>query len=268
MAAARGFASGVVTFPIHPRKVVQQDYHPELLTAYNEKVSLLAQTGLDYCMMLDFTPGIAMLSAREFMVFLRDNYNIRALVVGYDHRFGRNRSECFEHYVRYGQELGIEVVPACAYINKDAAVSSSVIRHLLLEGNVSEAAECLGYDYFLNGTVVDGYRIGRKIGFPTANLRVDEPDKLVPADGVYAVRVTIAGQVYGGMLGIGYRPTIGNGPERSIEVNIFDFHSDIYEEHIRLSFVKFLRPELKFESIDQLIAQLHKDAEEASRCLR
>ena len=265
-AVACGFASGVVTFPVHPRKVVQPEYRPELLTTYEEKVSLLAETGLDYCMMLDFTPEIAILSAREFMLFLRNHYNIRALVIGYDHRFGHNRSEGFDDYVRYGQELGIKVILARAYINKETTVSSSVIRQLLLEGNVSEAADCLGYDYFLNGSV-SGYRVGRKIGFPTANLRVDDPDKLVPSDGVYAVRVIVAGQTYGGMLSIGYRPTMANGTDRSIEVNIFNFHSDIYEQHIRLFFVRYLRSELKFDSIDELIAQLHKDAENASRYL-
>ena len=124
-AVACGFASGVVTFPVHPRKVVQPEYRPELLTTYEEKVSLLAETGLDYCMMLDFTPEIAILSAREFMLFLRNHYNIRALVIGYDHRFGHNRSEGFDDYVRYGQELGIKVILARAYINKETAVSSS-----------------------------------------------------------------------------------------------------------------------------------------------
>ena len=200
-------------------------------------------------------------------LFLYNHYNIRALVIGYDHRFGHNRSEGFDDYERYGQELGIEVILAHAYIDKDVAVSSSVIRQLLSEGNVSEAASCLGYDYFLNGIVVSGYRVGRKIGFPTANLRVDDPDKLVPSDGVYAVRVTVAGQSYGGMLSIGYRPTMANGTDRSIEVNIFNFHSDIYEQYICLSFVRYLRPELKFDSIDELIAQLHKDKEIASRYL-
>ena len=257
----------MVTFPVHPRKVVQPEYHPELLTTCEEKVSLLTETGLDYCMMLDFTPDVAILSAKEFMLFLYSHYNIRALVIGYDHRFGHNRSEGFDDYVRYGQELGIEVILARAYIDKDVAVSSSVIRQLLSEGNVSEAAACLGYDYFLNGMVVSGYRVGRKIGFPTANLRVDDPDKLVPSDGVYVVRVTVAGQIYGGMLSIGYRPTIANGTDRSIEVNIFNFHSDIYEQYICISFVRYLRPELKFDSIDELIAQLHKDKEMASRYL-
>ena len=184
VAAGRGLASSVVTFPVHPRKVMQADYHPKLLTTCDEKVSLLAKTGVDYCMMLDFTPEIARLSAREFMSILKDRYQIQALVVGYDHRFGHNRSEGFEDYVHYGRELGMEVLLARAYSYSketsvtEVTVSSSAIRGLLLEGNVSEAAEYLGYDFFLDGTVVGGYQVGRKIGFPTANLRVSDSDKL------------------------------------------------------------------------------------------
>lgn len=278
-AAVRGLASGVVTFPVHPRKVVQADYRPELLTTCEEKLSLLSDTALDCCLLLDFTPEVAGLSAREFMSLLRDRYNIRALVVGYDHRFGHNRSEGFDDYVRHGQVLGMEVILAHAYVKegivpdssagagKGTAVSSSCIRRLLSAGRVSEAASGLGYDYFLNGVVVGGHRVGRTIGYPTANLRVDA-DKLVPCDGVYAVRVTVAGGVYGGMLSIGCRPTVGNGNDRSIEVHIFGFHADIYGQPIRLSFVRYLRPELKFGSLEGLVGQLRKDAEEASRCLR
>ena len=122
------------------------------------------------------------------------------------------------------------------------------------------AARCLGYDYFLDGTVVSGYQVGRKIGFPTANLSVDDPDKLVPADGVYAVQVSFDGCTYAGMLNIGHRPTLNNGVNRSIEVHILHFHSDIYDKFIRISFVQYIRPEMKFDGIEGLIAQLHKDA--------
>lgn len=273
VAAGRGLASSVVTFPVHPRKVMQADYHPKLLTTCDEKVSLLAKTGVDYCMMLDFTPEIARLSAREFMSILKDRYQIQALVVGYDHRFGHNRSEGFEDYVHYGRELGMEVLLARAYsYSKEASVtevtvSSSAIRGLLQEGNVSEAAEYLGYDFFLDGTVVGGYQVGRKIGFPTANLRVSDSDKLIPCDGVYAVRVCVEGKEYGGMLSIGYRPTLENGPDRSIEVHIFRFDADIYQQPIRLSFVRRTRPELKFDSIEELIAQLHRDEVEIKSIL-
>lgn len=260
-AAERGYASAVVTFPMHPRKVMQADFCPEQLTTYEEKLDLLEKTGLDYCMVLDFSLEVAALSAREFMVLLQKHYNIQALVVGYDHRFGHNRSEGFTDYVRYGEELGMEVLLAQAYLDKSVAVSSSGIRKLLLSGNVSEAAVRLGYDYFLDGVVISGYRVGRKIGFPTANLRVDSSEKLVPSNGVYAVRVTVDGKVYPGMLDIGNRPTFNNGGKRSIEVHILHFNADIYGEIVRLSFVRYIRPDIKFDSVDELIAQLHKDAE-------
>lgn len=267
VAAVRGLASSVVTFPVHPRKVLQPDFHPELLTTCDEKVALLAETGVDYCMMLDFTPELARLSAKEFMTLLKEHYHIQALVVGYDHRFGHNRSEGFDDYVRYGQELGMEVLLARAYSNNEVTVSSSAIRHLLLEGDVSEAAIGLGYHFFLNGTVVGGYHVGRTIGFPTANLKVNDSDKLVPADGVYAVYVFVDGRQYGGMLSIGYRPTLNNGIDRSIEVNIFNFNSDIYNQPMQLSFVQRTRSELKFDTMAALIEQLHNDEVEVRKIL-
>lgn len=275
IAAAKGLRSALVTFPVHPRKVMNAAYRPELLTTPEEKISLLSALGVDYCLMLDFTPQVSRLTAREFMSqLLKGRYQVKCLIIGYDHRFGHNRSEGFEDYVRYGKEIGIEVIRARAYTSdveieteRHVPVSSSLIRRLLHEGEVDIAARCLKYEYFLDGTVVDGYQVGRKIGFPTANLRVDDPDKLIPADGVYAVRVTFDGKTYGGMLNIGIRPTIDNGPNRTIEVHIFHFHSDIYNKFIRITFVKRTRPELKFAGIDELIAQLHKDAEETKAIL-
>ena len=239
IAAAKGLRSALVTFPVHPRKVMNAAYHPELLTTPEEKTNLLAGTGVDYCLMLDFTPDISRLTAKEFMTqILKERYQVKYLVIGYDHRFGHNRSEGFDDYVRYGQAIGIEVIRAQAYTDdiqidttQSAPVSSSLIRKLLHQGDVDAAARCLGYEYFLDGTVVGGYQVGRKIGFPTANLSVDDPDN------------------------------------RTIEVNILHFHSDIYDKFIRLTFVKRTRPELKYDSIDELIAQLHKDAEETEAIL-
>ena len=263
-AAARGLESAAVTFPVHPRQVLQSDYRPKLLTTPQEKLALLAETGIDTCILLDFTPHLASLSAREFMEVLKNRYRIRALLIGYDHRFGHNRSEDFGDYVRYGRELGIDIRPAEAFRLPDAPggepVSSSLIRRLLLAGDVAQAATCLGYPYFLNGTVVSGRRIGHQLGYPTANLRPDHPDKLIPANGVYAVRVETEGRTYGGMLNIGRRPTLDNGDDRSIEVHIFDFDRDIYHEPLRLSFIRRIREERKFDSVDQLTEQLHRDA--------
>ena len=208
IAAAKGLRSALVTFPVHPRKVMNATYRPELLTTPKEKISLLADIGVDYCLMLDFTPDISQLTAREFMNrLLKERYQVKCLVIGYDHRFGHNRSEGFEDYVCYGKEIGIEVIRAQAYTSdieigttRNIPVSSSLIRKLLHEGEVEIAARCLKYEYFLDGTVVGGYQVGRKIGFPTANLSVDDPDKLIPADGVYAVWVTFDGKTYMGML--------------------------------------------------------------------
>jgi len=275
IAAIKGLRSALVTFPVHPRKVMHSDYRLELLTTPDEKINLLADTGVDYCLMLDFTPEISSLTALEFMErLLKERFQVKCLVIGYDHRFGHNRSEGFEDYVSYGQSIGIEVVRAIAYTDdietNDAqkiTVSSSLIRKLLHQGDVDLAARCLGYEYFLDGTVVGGYQVGRKIGFPTANLSVDNPDKLIPADGVYAVWVTFDGKTYMGMLNIGVRPTIDNGSNRTIEVNILHFHSDIYDKFIRLTFVKRTRPELKFDSIEELIEELHKDAKEVEAIL-
>ena len=264
-ATVRGLSSAVITFPLHPRQVLQSDYRPKLLTTLREKLSLLEETGIDTCILLDFTLHLASLTAREFMEMLKNRYRIRALVIGYDHRFGHNRSEGFGDYARYGQELGIDVLPADAFRLPTAPdgspVSSSLIRRLLLAGDAAQAAECLGYPYFLNGTVVSGRRIGHQLGYPTANLLPGHPDKIVPANGVYAVRVETGGKTYGGMLNIGRRPTLDNGDDRSIEVHIFDFDRDIYRESLRLSFVQRIREERKFNSVDELAEQLHRDAE-------
>ena len=262
-AEARGLASSVITFPIHPRQVLQSDYRPRLLTTPPEKLQLLEQTGVEQCILLDFTPHLAGLSARDFMEVLKHRYRIAALLIGYDHRFGHNRSEGFDDYARHGRELGIEVLPAEACRLEDGtAVSSSLVRRLLADGDIAQANRCLGYSYFINGTVVGGHRVGHRLGYPTANLLPGHPDKLVPANGVYAVRVEIGGERRGGMLNIGRRPTIGNGDDRSIEAHIFDFNRDIYGQPLRLEFVRRIRPERKFASIDELSAQLRRDAQE------
>ncbi|MEG1563022.1 MAG: bifunctional riboflavin kinase/FAD synthetase [Bacteroides sp.] len=261
IAKGRRLHSALITFPVHPRKVMNAQFHPDLLTSPTEKSTLLAETEVDYCLMLDFTPDISLLTAKAFMTdILQKRYGVQCLVIGYDHRFGHNRSEGFDDYCRYGQAIGMEVICARACMDDELHFSSSAIRDLLHRGEVESAARCLGYDYFLNGRVVGGCRVGRTIGFPTANLCVDDPDKLIPANGVYAVRVAVNGQTYKGMLNIGHRPTLDNGA-KSIEVNILHFHSDIYDQSIRLSFVHYLRPEQKFDTLDLLVAQMRKDEE-------
>ena len=267
-ATQTGWQSSIITFPVHPRQVIQSEFQPQLLSSPEEKIELLASTGVDNCILLPFTRELSQLTAYEFMLLLYDKYKVRMLVIGYDHRFGHNRAETFEDYCRYGRELGIHIMQASAYTQEQDKVSSSAIRRALQTGDIRTATKFLGYHYYLEGTVVDGYKVGRKIGFPTANLRVDFPNKLIPSIGVYAVCVYVNGGKYKGMLNIGYRPTINNGTDLSIEVHILDFQGDIYHQKMRIEFIDFLRPEEKFNSVDELILQMQKDKEDTIRVLK
>ena len=267
--AERGnLCSAVVTFGQHPKQVLCSDCSLELLTTREERFRLLEGTGADFCVVLDFTPELAALSARRFMKeILRECLNVRTLVIGYDHRFGHGRIECFEDYCRYGAEIGMEVLRAEPFVMDGRNVNSSSIRLLLREGNVMMAASLLGYCYFLEGKVVEGYRMGRELGFPTANIEVPCQEKLVPADGVYAVQVSVGSKDYAGMLDIGNRPTFADNGHRTLEVHIFDFSSDIYGQRIRVAFVERIRSNIKFESKDDLVAQLCADAKQARAML-
>ena len=267
-ATQTGWQSSIITFPVHPRQVIQSEFQPQLLSSPEEKIELLASTGVDNCILLPFTRELSQLTAYEFMQLLYDKYKVRMLVIGYDHRFGHNRTETCEDYCRYGRELGIHIMQATAYTQEQDKVSSSAIRRALQTGDIRTATKFLGYHYYLEGTVVDGYKVGRKIGFPTANLRVDFPNKLIPSIGVYAVCVYVNGGKYKGMLNIGYRPTINNGTDLSIEVHILDFQGDIYHQKMRIEFIDFLRPEEKFNSVDELILQMQKDKEDTIRVLK
>lgn len=266
-AAQRGLSSVLITFPVHPRQVMQSDYRPQLLSCLQQKTDLLQQQPADYCIMLPFTRELSMLSAYEFMRLLRDRYQVKVLVIGYDHRFGHNRSEGFEDYCRYGRELGMEIVHARALVEDELSISSSTIRNLLKQGEVERANHFLGYRYYLDGVVVDGYKVGRTLGFPTANLQPSCPDKLIPAEGVYAVYAYVKGRRYAGMLNIGHRPTVDNGNNLSIEAHILDFSDNIYNRYLRIEFMHFIRPEQKFGNLEALRAQLRNDRETVARLL-
>lgn len=263
-AAANELASGIITFKNHPKTVLTGQAMP-LITSTEERLERLAATGIDYCILLEFTPEMAQISAHDFIAFLHDNYNIRHLVVGYDHRFGHNIDETYEDYCRYGKELGVKLSHSAVCMPDGHKVSSSIIRRLLSEGNVQEAAQLLSYDYTLDGHVVAGQQLGRRIGFPTANIECNSPQKIIPANGVYAVRVYLEDGIERcGMLNIGTRPTV-EGPDhrRSIEVHIFDFEQSIYGKPIRIEFVAYLRPERRMEDIEALRYQLQRDREVA-----
>jgi riboflavin kinase/FMN adenylyltransferase len=293
IADERGLKAMAITFGTSPRSVLGRGDCPQLTTA-DERTTLLRQVGMDEVAVLDFTPQMAAMTARDFMQqVLREQLHVAVLVIGYDHRFGRGRSEGFDDYVRYGQEMGIEVMRGEACIEGGEPVSSTRIRQLLEEGQVDEAAQLLGYRYTLRGKVVGGYREGRKMGFPTANIRIDNRQqttdevadcKLLPADGVYAVYVnvddndnenvndnenfhqeryfqfsTLNSQFRKGMLNIGYRPTLNNGKERSIEVHILDFEGDLYGKDITVEFAHRLREERTYANTEELTEQLMRD---------
>lgn len=255
--------SALVTFPIPPVKVMHPDRKIGLLTPICEKVDLLAETDIDYCFLLEFTRELSKLSAKEFMLkVLKQKYNVKALIIGYDHRFGHNRLEGFEDYCRYGKEIGIDVIQA-EVLPSSEEISSTLIRASIEEGDMEIAANYLGYSYRVKGEVIKGNQLGRTIGFPTANIKMSCPDKNLPKNGVYIVQVLLPGELnaHRGMLNIGHRPTLGDNGHKSIEVNIIDFEGDLYGEQITLIFHRRLRDEIKFPGLDGLVAQLHKDQE-------
>ena len=263
-AVGHDLASLLVTFRTHPRQVMQAAYQPQLLTTYDEKCGQLATTGADYCLTLDFTTALAALSARRFMAeILKEKLSVKVLVIGYDHRFGHDRSEGFAEYVEYGRELGMEVVRADAFAMSEVNVSSSMVRACLAEGEVGIAARCLTRPYEITGRVVHGFHVGHELGFPTANIQVEDSQKLIPKNGVYAVWVKgkIGGEehVWGGMLNIGLRPTMENGENRTIEVHLLDFAGDLYGCRLTVSFVRRLRDERKFRNKGELVHQLRED---------
>ena len=266
-AAQRGLPSAVITFPTHPRSVLQQAYQPRLLNSFADKLRLLATTGVDYCIVLDFTEALSQLSAEAFLRILATQWRVKGLVIGYDHRFGHDRRDGFEQYVEYGQRWGIEILKAAAFDAGHTAVSSSEIRRLVQEGKVERAAQLLTYAYHISGRIVSGYKVGRTLGFPTANIQPDDPMQLLPGIGVYAVWVEVAGQRYKGMLYIGSRPTLDNGTQLSIEVHILHFSGDIYNDPIRVSFAHFVRGDEKFDSLEALKAQLMRDREVVDQLL-
>lgn len=263
-ASGHDLASLLITFRTHPRQVMQAAYQPQLLTTYDEKCEQLATTGADCCLTLDFTTALAALSARRFMAeILKEKLSVKVLIIGYDHRFGHDRSEGFAEYVEYGRELGMEVVRADAFAMSEVNVSSSMVRACLAEGEVGMAARCLTRPYEITGRVVHGFHVGHELGFPTANIQVEDAQKLIPKNGVYAVWVKekTGGEehVWGGMLNIGLRPTMENGENRTIEVHLLDFAGDLYGCRLTLSFVRRLRDERKFRNKGELVHQLRED---------
>ncbi|MDR1330749.1 MAG: riboflavin biosynthesis protein RibF [Tannerella sp.] len=259
LADRKGLPSAVLTFPVHPRVALQPGYTPLLLTSFDEKMALLAATGIDACIPVAFTPALAATPARVFITdILAQQWRVDTLLVGYDHRFGHNRVDGFEQYVEYGRACGIDVVRAGVYEAGSQAVSASRIRMLLSEGSVEEAAQLLTYPYRLKGRVVHGKHRGHALGFATANIEIGDTQKVLPGAGVYAVRAYVGNKPHKGMLSIGNRPTFDGG-ETSVEVHLLDFSDTIYGEEIEVAFIRHLRENRKFDHPDALRAQLAED---------
>ncbi len=261
--------SVLITFDPHPRTVVYpQEHNLHLLSSLDEKIALLEKEGIDNLVVVPFTKEFSTQSARDYVEhFLVGKFHPAIIVIGYNHSFGHHRDGNIELLKKLSLEFNFKVEEISKQIVDEIAVSSSRIRIALEEKDCELASHLLGRHYSLQGTVVEGDKIGRTIGYPTANISVTDPSKLIPADGIYAVFVTVEGKKYKGMLSIGYRPTVG-GTQKTIEVNIFDFDKTIYGQTIEISFVKWLRAEEKFNSLDELKAQMHKDKTASQELLK
>lgn len=254
-----GYQTLVLTFFPHPRMVLKTDHQISLLNTINERIKQIENFGIDHLVVQEFTQEFANLSAEEFVKkILVDQFNIGKIIIGYDHRFGKNRSADIHDLIKFGNKYHFDVEQISAEELNDVSVSSTKIRKALTEGDVALAKTYLGYPYTVSGKVVSGKQLGRTIGYPTANVQVVEDYKLIPAIGVYVVGVTVKGRDLYGMLSIGTNPTVG-GIEKTIEVNIFDFNDDIYNEEITIHFLTKIRNEENFGSVDLLIEALKKD---------
>ncbi len=265
-----GGESVVFTFYPHPRMIVSPNEDSlRLITTKEEKIALFEQIGIDHLVIYPFDKEFSELSYDEFVSrILVEKMKIHCLVVGYDHKFGHERKGDFNALSRLSVELGFTVEKLDKLLVENVAVSSTHIRKALENGDVHRANEFLGYHYTLTGRVIEGNRLGRKLGYPTANIETFDNHKLVPRDGVYAVNVEVKGHFYRGMLNVGTRPTVNfNVDHRSIEVHIIDFNEDIYNENITIHFVQKIRDEQRFPSLDLLQEQLGRDKETAMRIL-
>lgn len=254
--------SVIFTFYPHPRLVVSPGEDTlRLLTTKDEKIVQLGRLGIDHLVIFPFTPEFAKLNYNEFVRnILVDKMNIKYLVVGYDHKFGRNRKGDFSSLQQLSKELNFRIEKLDALLIEDINVSSTKIRNALELGNIKRANHYLGYAYTLTGKVIEGIQLGRKLDFPTANIETLDEHKLIPGNGVYAVYIKVEDKIHSGMLNIGTRPTIThNADHRSIEVHIFDFNNDIYKKNITLYFEDKIRDEKKFGGLDELRDQLYKD---------
>jgi riboflavin kinase/FMN adenylyltransferase len=279
--AAEG-ESVIITFHPHPRRVVGgQQSDLRLLNSLPERIELLEMNGIDHLVIVPFTEEFSKKTAHEYVEdFLVNHFQPHTIIIGYDHRFGHNREGNYKLLEDLKAKHGYRIHEITERVLNNITISSTKIRQALLNGNVHEANDFLGYHYFLEGKIVEGKKLGRTIGYPTANISLNDPEKLVPANGVYSVKASLISRETGnadntsseielmdGMMNIGVRPTV-DGTSRTIEVNLFDFDREIYGETLRVYFHKRLRGEIRFDGLDALKQQLALDKEESLRYLR
>ena len=249
----------LLSFFPHPKMVLQNDNELKLINTIQEKEGLLNSLNLDYLIIKEFTKDFSRLSALEFVRdILVNKLNAKHIIIGYDHHFGRNRTANIEQLKEFGELYDFKVTEILAQDIDDIAISSTKIRKALINGEIKLANKFLGYNFFFNGDVVHGNNIGKTISFPTANIKVDQPYKLIPKNGVYIVKTTIDNQTIFGMMNIGYNPTF-NGKQKSIEIHFLNFTKNIYHKNLTIEMIMRIRNEIKFNSVEDLKKQLEKD---------
>jgi riboflavin kinase/FMN adenylyltransferase len=264
-----GGESILLTFEPHPRKLLFPDQPLGIITPLKEKLQLITDSGIKHVVIIPFTKDFAGISAHDYIEkFLVGKFHPHSIIIGYDHRFGHDRKGDLKLLEDYSSEFNYELLEIPAQLIDDAAVSSTKIRKAILAGHIDDANQMLGRPYELTGTVVHGNKLGRTMGYPTTNLQPLHPDQIVPALGIYAIQAIHDGKKYNAMLSIGFNPTVTDKKELRIEANIFDFDKDIYGQPLSIIFIKKLRDEQKFASLEALIAQLHKDKEETLKTLQ
>jgi riboflavin kinase/FMN adenylyltransferase len=251
--------SVIISFHPHPRIILQPEQLLQLINSLEEKIELISHTGIDHLVIVPFTPAFADLSARAYMEdFLVSKFQPHSIIIGYDHHFGKGREGNFQLLEANAERLRYKLIEISGHVLNEIAVSSTKIRKALAAGQVETANALLGYLYFFEGLVIKGDQLGRKLGYPTANLQYKDPDKILLSHGVYAVYVHFSGNRYKGLLSIGTRPTLKNS-ELRVEVHLFDFDKDIYGKELRVEVKHLLRPQEKFEDLDQLMKQMDAD---------
>ena len=253
------YESLVLTFFPHPRMVLQENSEIKLLNTIEEKIHLLEAIGIENLVIHPFDEIFSQLTAEDFVrTVLVDQFDIHKIIIGHDHRFGKNRTANIDDLIGFGKKYGFQVEQISVQEINDISVSSTKVRKSLLEGDMELANKYLGYNYFLSGIVVKGKQLGRTIGFPTANLNIEEDYKLIPLNGVYVVQSVINEKTVFGMMNIGFNPTV-SGEKLAIEIHFLDFDTNLYDQKITVTILKYLRAEQKFDSVDLLTQQLEKD---------